>query len=304
MGKIKSNRSFLWFALLLGAVWVLLFFALIYQATTVFSHQKDWSNITSYAVLAVLVVMLLFCFVRFFLGIRRQYKINEFRENMVHNMVHELKTPLTTIDLASQFLQDKSVVKDEETMNSYLKMIRDESKSVQELVDQVLTVFSSENLSDSNKIDVFVNRLLKTVANIHQLALAECHGTLNFELNAEKDVVFGDLTHLSNAFSNLIDNAIKYRNGDLVLTISTQNVGNNIRIAFVDNGLGIDESNLPLIFEPFTRFNTDNEHYVKGYGLGLNYVNQVVKNHKGTIAVESKLHHGSTFVVTLPLKSN
>lgn len=304
MGKNKTNRSYLWFGLLLGVVWVLLFLALIHQATKVFSVQTEWSTITSYVVLAVLVIMLLFCFVRFFLGIRRQYKINEFRENMVHNMVHELKTPLTTIDLASQFLQDKSVVKDEATMDSYLRMISDESKSVRDLVDQLLSVFSSQNVSDKSKTDVFINRLLKTVAKIHQLALTECHGVINFDLQAEKDVVFGNLPHLSNAFSNLIDNAIKYRNGDLVLNISTRNVGDSIKIAFADNGIGIEKSNLQLIFEPFTRFNTDNSHYVKGYGLGLDYVNNVVKHHKGTITVESELHQGSTFVVTLPLKTN
>lgn len=304
MGKAKSNRSYIWFALLLGAVWALLFFALVYQATKVFANQTKWSIITSFAILAVLVILLLFCFIRFFLGIRRQYKINEFRENMVHNMVHELKTPLTTIDLASQFLQDKSIAKDEATMNSYLRMISDESKSVRDLVDQMLTVFSLEKVVDQNKTDVFINRLLKTVAKIHQLSLDECHGVINFDLQAERDVVFGDLTHLSNAFSNLIDNAIKYRRDDLVLTIGTQNVGNTIKISFADNGMGIDKANLSLIFEPFTRFNTDNEHYVKGYGLGLDYVNKVVKYHKGSISVDSVLHQGSTFVLTLPLKTN
>lgn len=304
MGKVKSNRSYIWFALLLGAVWALLFLALVHQAKEIFAYQTKWSIIVSYLVLTVLVVLLLFCFIRFFLGIRRQYKINQFRENMVHNMVHELKTPLTTIDLASQFLQDKSIVKDEATMDSYLRMISDESKSVRELVDQMLTVFSLEKQSNENMTDVYINRLLKTVANIHQLSLAECHGQIHYDLQAERDVVFGDLTHLSNAFSNLIDNAIKYRREDLVLTISTQNVGNNIKISFADNGMGIDKANLQLIFEPFARFNTDNEHYVKGFGLGLDYVNKVVKHHKGTISVESKLHHGSTFVVTLPLKMN
>lgn len=304
MGKVKSNRHYLWFALLLGAVWALLFFALVYQASMAFSYPTKWSIITSYVILAVLIILLLFCFVRFFLGIRRQYKINEFRENMVHNMVHELKTPLTSIDLASQFLQDKSIVKDEATMNSYLRMISDETKSVRDLVDQMLTVFSLEKMLDQNKTDVYINRLLKLVADMHKLSLDECHGAINFELQAERDVVFGNLTHLSNAFSNLIDNAIKYRNGDLVLTISTQNVGNSIKISFADNGMGIDKANLPLIFEPFARFNTDNEHYVKGYGLGLDYVNHVIKNHKGTISVESQLHQGSTFEVVLPLKSN
>lgn len=276
---------------------------LLYLGFPSIEHKIHWNTVMSYFGVIVLTLLVLFCFVRFFLGIRRQHRINEFRENMVHNMVHELKTPLTTIDLASQFLQDESVVKDEAMTQSYLKMISDESKSVRGLVDQILTVFSSEKLLEHNETDVYVNRLLTTVANIHHLALVECKGELHFDLQAERDVVYGDITQLSNAFSNLIDNAIKYRNGNLVLNISTQNVGNTIRISFADNGMGIEASNLPLIFEPFTRFNTENEHYVKGFGLGLNYVDHVVKNHKGTISVESELHHGTTFVITLPLKT-
>lgn len=267
-------------------------------------NRFHWNIVMSYLSVFLLALLLLLCFIRFFFGIRRQHLINKFRENMIHNMVHELKTPLTTIDLASQFLMDQSVEKDEAMKASYLRMISDESKSIQNLVEELLTVFSSDKLAEKDKNDVFVNKLLQTVANIHRLALDECHGVINFDLQAEKDVVYGDLTHISNAFSNLIDNAIKYRNGDLVLTISTKNVGNNIRIEFADNGMGIEKSNLPLIFEPFARFNTDNKHYVKGYGLGLDYVNNVVKYHKGTITVESELHKGSTFVVTLPLKTS
>ena len=277
---------------------------------TIYVHLPDLEHrfrlnlLYSLMVMFVLALLILLCFVKFFFGIRRQYEINRFRERMVHNIVHELKTPLTTIDLASQFLQDKSLAKDEATMDSYLKMISEETKSIQTLVDEVLTVFSSNDLLERNKTDVYIHKLLKIVENIHHLAIVECNGVVNFDFQADRDVVYGDLTHLSNAFSNLIDNAIKYRKGDLELTIATRNVGNAIEISFTDTGLGIEQSNLPFIFEPFARFNTDNEHYVKGYGLGLDYVNQVVKNHKGSVKVESELNQGSTFVVTLPLKTN
>jgi two-component system phosphate regulon sensor histidine kinase PhoR len=149
---------------------------------------------------------------------------------------------------------------------------------------------------------VYVHKLLKTVLEVHRLPLNECHGEVVFDLLANRDVVLGDLPHLANAFSNLIDNAIKYRKDNLVITISTRNVGDNLEIRFSDNGIGISRSDQKLIFEPFTRVNTDNEHYVKGYGLGLNYVMHVVEYHKGTIKLESELGKGSTFIVSLPLK--
>lgn len=260
-----------------------------------------WDELSNRIIMVIMLFLILLCFVCFFFILFKQRKLNVFRERMVNNITHELKTPITTISLASQLLLDDSIEKDEEVEHSYLRMIVDETKSLQDLVEEALAIFKNSKTT-RERTDVYVHKLLKTVLEVHRLPLNECHGEVVFDLLANRDVVLGDLPHLANAFSNLIDNAIKYRKDNLVITISTRNVGDNLEIRFSDNGIGISRSDQKLIFEPFTRVNTDNEHYVKGYGLGLNYVMHVVEYHKGTIKLESELGKGSTFIVSLPLK--
>lgn len=263
-------------------------------------YQRD--IVTSYVVIILLLLVLLYCFIVFLVIVRRQRKLNEFRVQMLHSITHEIKTPITTISLACQLLQDKSVQKDEHASEEYLSMISEESDSILSMIDEVLTVARSQQMPVSEMEDVHIHSLLTSVVDNFQLRLSQCGAVVNFNLSAEKDVVSGNSTHLSNGFSNLLDNAIKYRNGDLVIDISTENAGDSIVIRFKDNGIGIAKENQQLIFEPFARVNVDNTHYVKGFGLGLNYLLQIINYHKGTIKVESELSKGATFVVSLPLK--
>jgi len=259
-------------------------------------------TITIYLIIFVLLLLLLCCFINFFYVMLKQRKINTFREKMAHFITHELRTPLTTINLSTQLLKDNSVVTDEETKNSYLDMIAEETKILESLVDEVLTVFRLESVPIAEKKEVSIHELLKEVCKVHIPQLTDCAAQVNYAFKAEHDVVIGNYTHLFNAISNLVDNAIKYRKDKLQLDIGTRNVDNGIEISVSDNGIGISKENMSLIFEPFTRFNTDNSHYVKGFGLGLDYVKHIVEYHKGMINVESELDQGTTFIIFLPLK--
>ncbi len=259
-------------------------------------------RIMGYTIMIVLLVVLFLGFVSIVYENYKTVKINLFREKMGHFIVHELKTPITTINLATQFLRDKSVNKDEATTDSYLNMIVDETSSLEVLMNQVLTVFKAERVPKQLRENVSVHSALKKVMKVFQLSLQEVEAEVHLDLKAEKDLVCGDATHLQNAFSNLVDNAIKYRNGPLQLSISTRNVENSIEIRVADNGIGIRKADQKLIFDAFTRFNNENRYYVKGYGLGLNYVKHIVDFHNGTIQVESELDHGTCFILTIPLK--
>lgn len=255
-----------------------------------------------YTIMIVLLVVLFLGFVSIIYENYKTIKINTFREKMGHFLVHELKTPITTINLSTQFLLDKSVKKDEAITDSYLNMIVEETYSLEKLMNQVLTVFKAERVPSQPREDVSVHQVLKIVTEVFQLSLKEAEAEVHLDLKAEKDLVCGDATHLQNAFSNLVDNAIKYRNGPLQLSISTRNVDNFIEIRVADNGIGIKKADQKLIFDDFVRFNNENQHYVKGYGLGLSYVKHIVDFHNGTIGVESDLNHGACFILTLPLK--
>lgn len=272
----------------------------LYFPTLVNRFKRD--IVISYVVIVLLLLLLLYCFIAFIVIVYRQRKFNEFRTQMLHSITHELKTPITTIELATQLLRDKTVQKDEESSNEYLTMISDESHSMLNMIDEVLTVFRAQKMPKKAMEEVRIHALLKSVVAANQLKLDQCKAKVNFDFQAEKDTVLGNFNHLSNGFSNLIDNAIKYRDGDLVIDISTKNVKDCVEIRFKDNGIGISKENQQVIFEPFTRVNFDNKHYVQGYGLGLNYLSQIIKYHKGSIKVESELSKGATFVVSLPLK--
>lgn len=266
-------------------------------------QHYSWDMYTGMIVLSVMLVVILVCFLAIIIMIIRESKAVRLRSNVTNHIIHELKTPITTINLATQFLRDESVQKDPETTDSYLNIVESEAKSLQSLVEEVLTVFRTEQLPSRELRLLSVHELLQMVVKVHQFALDECKAKVNFDLGAEMDEIMGDRIHLMNALSNLIDNAIKYRNGDLVINIVTRNNHNKIEIQFQDNGIGISKENQKTIFEPFSRVNTDNAHYVKGYGLGLSYVRFVIKYHGGTIKVVSELGEGSTFIVSLPIRN-
>ena len=222
---------------------------------------------------------------------------------MAHFITHEVKTPLTTINLSTQMLRDDSLTIDKEARHSYLDMIAEETKVLETLVNEVLTVFKLKNGPGEEKADVEMHKLLQEVCKVYGPQLDECQAKVHCDFQADVDLVSGNYIHLFNAFSNLVDNAIKYRKDPLRLGISTRNTDNGIEIRVADNGIGISKENLSFIFEPFARFNTDNAHYVKGFGVGLNYVKHIVEFHKGTVNVESKLGEGTVFIVKLPLKN-
>ena len=257
-----------------------------------------------YSVITLLFVLLLCCFINFFLAILKQRKISLFREKMAHFITHELKTPLTTINLSTQLLKDESVITDEAAKNSYLDVIAEETHVLESLVDEVLTIFRLDAVPVAEMQEVEIHQLLNKVYKVHSLRLEECQAKVSFDFKAENDRVMGNYTHLFNAFSNLVDNAIKYSNGKLQLLITTCNENENLVIHLTDNGIGIKKEYLPLIFEAFTRFNTDDSYYVKGFGLGLNYVKHIVEYHKGTVQVQSKWGEGTAFTITLPIKNN
>ena len=265
------------------------------------SQRFRWDIIIAYIAIILLLLALLYCFIAFGSIVMRQRKINEFRSVMLHSVTHELKTPLTTINLASQLLLDKTLDQESITPDTYLHIISEESETMLKMIDEVLTTFRADQLPKADLVEVKIHEVLKNAVAFHKIHLDQCGAKVNFDFHASNDVVLGDPVHLSNSFSNLIDNAIKYSKGDLVINISTRNVGNTIEISVQDNGIGIDKTNHQFVFEPFARPNSET-HYVKGYGLGLYYVNKIVKMHKGTIKVKSELGNGATFFVTLPLK--
>ena len=198
-------------------------------------------------------------------------------------------------------LRDETISSDEESRRNFLGIINDENQRLRVLVDTILqsAKMSKKNFRINPK-EVDVHLLIEKVAQSFKLTLANHGGTFETHLDASPSVVVADEMHLTNLIFNLIDNGIKYSPHTPHITVTTSVEDGWFRLSVSDQGIGISKDDQRHVFEKFYRVSTGDIHNVKGFGIGLNYVAQVVKLHKGHIALESELGKGSTFTVSLP----
>ena len=233
--------------------------------------------------------------------IRKQKKLSQIKNDLISNLTHEFKTPIASISLASKVLQKG---KREYYTNkdwSYLNLIRQESKRLENHVDKVLqpAMLDSGNFN-MDRTPVNIHLELEKVAMSCDILLKARHGSFVKNFKAENSIVIGDPSHLFNLFYNLFDNAIKYSREKPEVVVSTENSNGNIICSFKDNGIGMTKQVQRNIFEKFYRAKTGNIHNVKGFGLGLSYVKNIVRAHKGSIQFTSILGQGTEFVILLP----
>ncbi len=255
------------------------------------------------AVSGLLILLIIAAFIYTVRTIYQQKRLNEIRNDLVNNLTHELKTPISTIALACEALTDPSVPKGIEQQRSFVGMIRDENKRLGVLVESVLqsAVLDSGSMR-IRPVDVDVHALLSDVVRNAGIQAERRKGHVRTELRAELAHVSGDRIHLTNVFYNLIDNAVKYCEESPEVLISTSSDSNGLVVRVKDNGIGIPRNEQRKIFDRLYRVPTGNLHNVKGFGLGLSYVKAVVEKHGGSIRVESEPGTGSTFVISLPFE--
>lgn len=272
-------------------------------------HFPDMNNyifssvrfmIPSIAFTVVLLVTFIFTIVVIF----RQKRYTEIKNDFINNMTHELKTPISSISLAAQMLNDESVTKSPVMMKHLGGVINDESKRLRFLVEKVLqmSMFDRKKAIFKKK-ELNLNELVENVANTFTLRVEHTGGHINTELKASEPTIYVDEMHFTNVIFNLLDNAVKYRDPDrgVELNLKTWNDKEKLYLSIKDNGLGMKKEDLKKIFEKFYRVHTGNVHDVKGFGLGLAYVKKIVKLHKGEIHVESEKGKGTKFIITLPI---
>lgn len=249
----------------------------------------------------ILTGLLIAIFVYAIMIILRQKKLSMIKNDFINNMTHELKTPISTISLASQMLEDGSITNTPKTIEHISKVISQESKRLSYQVEKVLqmAVFNEGRLKLKFK-EFDINHALQTVVNNFELRIKNKNGVLHAELNAKHPKIKGDEVHITNVVFNLLDNAMKYTNGEPEIIVSTANKNDYVVIGIRDNGIGIAKEHHAQIFDRFYRVPTGNVHDVKGFGLGLSYVKKIVDMHNGKIKVESALHKGTKFSILLP----
>ena len=261
------------------------------------------SNLTATVASSVgLLLVLVFIFSYTLYAILRQKKLSEMKTDFINNMTHEFKTPVSTIMIASEALKDPDVSNDKNRLKRLADIIFDENVRLGNHIERVLSIARLEKKQDSmDNSEVGMNDLISVVIDTMGLQLQKNNAKVVLELDAERDTVFGDELHLSSVIYNLIDNANKYSSDNPKITVSTKNTGNNLIIKIADNGIGLNKEHSKKIFDQFYRVPTGNLHDVKGFGLGLNYVQDIVKRLNGRIKVDSEKGKGTTFEILLPL---
>ena len=250
---------------------------------------------------ALLLMIMIGCFYIAVNTILKQKKLAEVKNDFINNMTHEFKTPISTISLATQLIQEESAVAKNETILRYLGIIKEENIRLGNQVERVLQTAQMEKEEIVlRKKDIDIHTLIQHVAdNINPIIHAN-QGNLTLNLEAQPSLLAIDEVHISNVIHNLLDNAIKYSPNQLHVEIQTESNAVQCTIKIKDQGIGMEKSVHETVFEPFYRVPTGNIHNVKGFGLGLSYVKKIVDAHGGKVKVESTLGAGSTFIITLP----
>ena len=268
-------------------------------------QNKFILGVADMVVLAMIFTLILFmAFLVTVYLIVRQKKVSEMKNDFIHNMTHEFKTPISTISIAAQMLSDKTIQKPAEMYERLSGVIFAETKRLRFQVEKVLQMSLYDGGNIALKMQPMdLNLLIESVVDTFSIKVVQNGGSIDTHLNASDPMAKVDEMHFTNIIFNLMDNAVKYKREDepLHLEISTMNTGDYLCIEVKDNGIGISKENLKRIFDKFYRVHTGDKHDVKGFGLGLAYVRKMVMLMNGSIKANSVIGRGTTFIINMPV---
>jgi two-component system phosphate regulon sensor histidine kinase PhoR len=263
---------------------------------------SDFGGMLLLSVFFTIIIMLAFASSLYQLV--KQKKISTIKTDFINNMTHEFKTPIATINLALDAIKNPKVIKDAERVNRYVSMIKEENIRMHTQVENVLRISKlDKNQLDLPKEPIDFYELLEEAVSIVDLLLKSKEGTISISSKHKASEGLGNSFHLTNVFVNILENAIKYSLNAPMIDVFTESSEKYLIVKIKDQGIGMNKSAQKQAFEKFYREQKGDVHDVKGHGLGLSYVKEIVSQHEGTVDVESVKGKGSTFIVKLPLVS-
>lgn len=251
----------------------------------------------------VFILVIIFCFIYAIKVIIRQKALSKIKNDFINNMTHEFKTPLATVSLAVEALQDPELSTHDKFRTRYLGIIKDENKRLVSQVEKVLQAAALDKKDFQLKVEpINLTELLESNLEHICLQVENRGGKINFVNKLRNGEIEGDAFHLTHIFNNLLDNANKYSKENPAIRVEAWEEGDRVLVSIQDQGIGMNKDALKKIFDKFYRVPTGNVHDVKGFGLGLSYVKTMLEAHKGEIQVQSEPGKGSTFTINLPKK--
>ena len=276
-----------------------------YKLFVTFPNKKKFllSELISITILSIIfTLIILIAYTSAINQLIKQRQISEIKTDFINNMTHEFKTPIATINLALDAIRNPKIIDNKEKIFKYLEMIRDENKRMHAQVENVLRISKLEKkeldiIKESKNVEEVIEDAIEHV----NLILEDREGIVELHFDASRTTVLINDFHFTNVIVNILENAIKYTHGFPKIEIYTENIKDMLLIKVKDNGLGMSKVAQKKVFEKFYREHTGDVHNVKGHGLGLAYVKQIVEDHNGQVYVESEKGKGSTFIIKIPL---
>ncbi len=272
---------------------------------TLYVSIKNWEYIVLkrmaliliFAVFSILTLITLFVIA--LKALIKQKKISDIKTDFINNITHELKTPLTTLSVSTKILERKEIRENEETYNTVLGTIIRQNNRLQNLIDQVMTNSLGYEEIELHKEKVLMPDFLNSIINDFQIAYPDI--LIEKMLDSKKISINLDKFHLTTAITNVLENAVKYGCTNIKVKSSLQE--GQFAISISDDGIGISKNKHSLLFDKFYRVEQGDLHDAKGLGLGLYYVDQIIKAHQGSIHVISDLGKGATFDLRLQVSN-
>jgi signal transduction histidine kinase len=278
---------------------------------TPYSYQASFSNTPSFILgkmnmqiggSILLLLFVLLSFVTLYRSLLAQRRLTIIKNDFISNITHELKTPIATVNVAIEALRDFGGLQNPARTKEYLDISVAELQRLGMLVDKVLkfSLFENQEIALQNEsFDLLL--LIKDVMDSMKLQFEKQQAVAELETIGENFMIDADKLHITSVIYNLLDNALKYSKEDPHIKVTLIRHTEYFELRISDNGVGIPEAYRAKIFEQFFRVPNGDRHNIKGYGLGLSYVNHIVQKHMGFVEIETELEKGSTFIVKIAI---
>jgi two-component system phosphate regulon sensor histidine kinase PhoR len=265
------------------------------ETTYLFSSMRFWF------ILSIALILILLIYVYSIFTLLQQKKYSELQRDFINNMTHEFKTPLSSILIASKYLIEQNPIKEDKKLHTYTDIIINQINKLNNHIEQILNISKADYspLELKKESLLIVPILEETIENI-QMKYPEA--TIKIDSSSAEYYVETDVFHFSNLVYNLLDNAVKYctEKPDITIRISLEN--QILKLAFIDNGIGISPKNISLIFDKFYRAQNEKSNEVNGFGLGLYYVKEICNLQNWKIKAENNSQKGITITLSIPYK--
>lgn len=275
---------------------------LVYYFVVRFPEKKSYllSNLRQTVLFNAIALLACLFFIYAMWVILKQKRLSELQTDFINNMTHEFKTPISSIKIAAEVFLKNPEISNDPRLSHYASIIKEQNQRLNDQVEKVLNLAKSEKDGFSlNKETIDLNHLISSTVREEKAKLNKNDVDITLALSQNLQPIYADRLHLTNVIANVLDNAVKYCQNKPQIEVQTRDIGDYYLLSVKDNGIGIAQENLSKIADKFYRVHTGDLHDVKGFGLGLFYVNKICNAHNWILDIQSELGKGTEIIIKI-----